>query len=84
MEAAFPFEGSMYHILFPFADGTAYHLMLGGKTLADAFDEYRRYHYNPCIPGSLAVYHHGALVGRIEHALCVDSGDTEPILQLWR
>jgi hypothetical protein len=46
----------MFHFLNPFPDGTVSHIMLGGKDLAEAFDEYRRYWWLLSTPGAVAVF----------------------------
>jgi hypothetical protein len=73
----------MWHFMFPFSDGTASHLILGGNDLAQAYDEFKRYFWNPCTPGAIGVWQNGALVARILPGLDQETGENVPLLQEW-
>ena len=71
----------MYHIIHPFSDGTVYHLMLGGKTVEDAFEEFRRYYWLPTYI-CLAVFQNHCLCARVVAVLNEQTGENEPRLEI--
>ena len=71
----------MFRFVFPFQDNTVFNVALGGKDLAAAFDEFRRYWWNPGIPARIGVWHNAALVAAVLPVYNEQTGENDPVMQ---
>lgn len=55
----------MFHFIFPHADGTVFHVALGGKDVEDAFREFRRNWWTVEMTRCVGVWHNAALTHRV-------------------
>jgi hypothetical protein len=70
-----------YRFLLPFPDGTVRNVPPGDRDLAEAYDLFRRYWWDPGTVGAIAVSHNHALVARVLPVLNIQSEKNEPLLQ---
>jgi hypothetical protein len=73
----------MFRFLIPFSDMTVWDVAIGAIDLEAAVDEYKRFWWNPCTPGAIAVFHNQCLAGRILPILNEETGENEPLFQPW-
>jgi hypothetical protein len=73
----------MFHFIVPFSDGTAWHVMLGGRDTADAVDQYIRLYWNPGTTGAVGVWHNSCLAGRILPVFNIKTECNDPLFQSW-
>lgn len=73
----------MYHYVRPRADGTIYHLTLGGRDLAHSFVQFASHWWTAGDhTRSTGVWHQAALVARVLTVLNSQMGEVEPFLQV--
>jgi hypothetical protein len=73
----------MYRFLIPAAGNSVIEVEIDGASVEQAFEEYRRLHWNPGTTIPLAVWRDGNLCGRVVPVLNAATGHYEPIFQVW-
>jgi hypothetical protein len=73
----------VFRFLQPFSDGTVWNVTPGGRDLAEAYDLFRRYWWNPTTVGAIAVYHNAALVARVLPVYNIQTECNDPLFQEW-
>jgi hypothetical protein len=58
-------DAGMWNFIFPHADGTVFHVMIGGKTVEVAFQEFRRNWWTVEMTRAVGVWRNAALTHRV-------------------
>jgi hypothetical protein len=74
----------VFRFVLPFSDGTVFNVALGGKDLAEAYSEYKRYYWSCETPGAIAVFHNAALVARVLPVYDEETDSMRPKLKMWK
>lgn len=73
----------MWHFLLPKPDGSVFHIVLGGKDTAAAFEEFAREYWHEGLTGSIGVWMNHCLCARVTTIVNNDTGEVRPYLQEW-
>jgi hypothetical protein len=73
----------MFRFIIPFPDGTVWDVPIGAQDLDGAFEQYRRYWWNPLTTGAIGVWHNHALVTRVLPEFDPDTEENLPKLEPW-
>jgi hypothetical protein len=73
----------MFFFIKPFLDGTVWTVTIGAKDLDEAYDQYRRYHWNVETTGAVGVWMNHALLARVVPVYDEATEENYPKLELW-